>query len=189
MGSARFTVGALAAVAKLKSYAGRLSYAPPTASARAHALLPSTAGAAAGGGAGVAAPDPSLLPPLSSPVPADWVVIEGEFLVFWAMNTSHAAHDMLAAPAARLSDGLLQLLLVRSGMSRWRLARLLLAIESGTHVGSEGLLVVTTPAFRLEPLSPDGILALDGERIEYGPVQAEVRPAAARVFAPCARLQ
>ena len=99
-GGARFTWGGVVRAACLRKYSGRLWYLPAAAAAPAvaPALVPPTtgeaeelpegervAGAAAGAGTGASASAsdiaaqeahrfPSIGPPLSQPVPADWQV-------------------------------------------------------------------------------------------------------------------
>eukprot|EP00614_Pseudopedinella_elastica_P019236 CAMPEP_0172646704 /NCGR_PEP_ID=MMETSP1068-20121228/240377_1 /TAXON_ID=35684 /ORGANISM="Pseudopedinella elastica, Strain CCMP716" /LENGTH=371 /DNA_ID=CAMNT_0013460969 /DNA_START=534 /DNA_END=1650 /DNA_ORIENTATION=- len=89
LGSARFTVGALQRIIFLREYQGRLSYLPPSAAA--------------------GSPTASV-PPLSEPVPSDWVTIEDAFVLVTVLQTSHAAHDMHSAPGSTLDDGEFQFL-------------------------------------------------------------------------------
>ncbi len=55
------------------------------------------------------------------------------------------------------------------------------ALRTGLLMGP-GSELLRIRAFRLEPLQ-DGILAVDGERVEYGPIQAEVLPGIATIMA------
>ncbi|XP_051004497.1 sphingosine kinase 2 [Acomys russatus] len=123
-------------------------------------------------------PADHLLPPLGSPLPQDWVTIEGEFVLLLAILPSHICADLVAAPHARFDDGLVHLCWVRSGISRAALLRILLAMEHGNHfsLGCPHLGYAAARAFRLEPLTPRGLLTVDGELVEYGPMQAQVHP-------------
>jgi diacylglycerol kinase family enzyme len=131
--------------------------------------------------------DPDALPPLDVPLPHDdgrWHEMEGDFQLFWACNTSHAAHDMHQCPGAALSGGRWKILVVQR-MARLRFLSLFLgALEAGTHVDHPGVTLIECDAFRLEPFGepPPGVLSLDGERVPYGAVQARVRDSAARIF-------
>ena len=58
-----------------------------------------------------------------------------------------------------------------------------LAMEDGTHMANPNLEVLYATAYRLEPLTDDGIMSLDGEVVPYGPIQAAVVPGYARVLA------
>ncbi|KAM4825624.1 sphingosine kinase 2 isoform 1-T5 [Thomomys bottae] len=121
-------------------------------------------------------PPDDLLPPLGSPLPPEWVTMEGDFVLVLAMSPSHLGADLVAAPHARFDDGLVHLCWVRAGISRARLLRLFLAMERGAHFSLRcpHLGYAAARAFRLEPLTRRGMLTVDGELVEYGPIQAQV---------------
>ncbi|XP_074519572.1 sphingosine kinase 1-like [Halichoeres trimaculatus] len=130
-------------------------------------------------------PPDSLLLPLDQPLPADWVVVQEEdFVLMLAMYQSHLAEDLLAAPEAAPDDGVIHLFYVRAGISRAALLKLFLAMEKGAHMTTncQHLVYVKVQALRLEPFSPKGIITVDGEVVEYGPVQAEVHRGLARLI-------
>ncbi|XP_034542766.1 sphingosine kinase 1-like [Notolabrus celidotus] len=130
-------------------------------------------------------PPDSLLLPLDQPLPADWVIVEDEdFVLMLAMYQSHLAEDLLAAPGAAPDDGVIHLFYVRAGISRAALLKLFLAMEKGAHLATncQHLVYVKVRALRLEPFSPKGIITVDGEVVEYGPVQAEVHRGLARLI-------
>ncbi|KAM9353662.1 sphingosine kinase 2 [Symphorus nematophorus] len=130
-------------------------------------------------------PKDDLLPPLDQPLPTrDWVTIEGDFVLVLALYQTHLGADLHAAPQARFDDGLIHLTFVRAGISRATLLRLFFAMERGTHhsVSSPYVSHVTCRAFRLQPLSTRGTLTVDGELVPYGPLQAQVHPAMARLI-------
>ncbi|CAO2632920.1 Sphingosine kinase 2 [Lemmus lemmus] len=175
LGSARFTLGAVLGLATLHTYRGRLSYLPATT----EPALPIP-----GHSLPRANPPDHLLPPLGSPLPPDWVTIEGEFVLMLAILPSHLGADLVAAPHARFDDGVVHLCWVRSGISRAALLRILLAMEHGNHfsLGCPHLSYAAARAFRLEPLTPRGVLTVDGELVEYGPIQAQVHPSLATLL-------
>lgn len=130
-------------------------------------------------------PSDSLLLPLDQPLPGDWVVVQEEdFVLMLAMYQSHLAEDLLAAPDATSDDGIIHLFYIKAGISRIALLRLLLAMEKGAHLAANCQHLVHTKvrALRLEPYSPKGIITVDGEVVEYGPVQAEVHRGLARLI-------
>lgn len=130
-------------------------------------------------------PPDSLLLPLDQPVPGDWVVVQEEdFVLMLAMYQSHLAEDLLAAPDATSDDGVIHLFYVRAGISRAALLRLFLAMEKGTHLATNCQHLVHTKvrALRLEPYSPKGVITVDGEVVEYGPLQAEVHRGLSRLI-------
>ncbi|XP_013003406.1 sphingosine kinase 2 isoform X3 [Cavia porcellus] len=123
-------------------------------------------------------PKDHLLPPLGSPLPPGWVTLEGDFVLVLAISPSHLSADMLAVPHARFDDGAVHLLWVRGGVSRAMLLRLFLAMEHGSHfnLGCPQVGYAPARAFRLEPLTSRGLLTVDGELVEYGPLQAQIHP-------------
>lgn len=130
-------------------------------------------------------PPDSLLLPLDQPPPSDWVVVQEEdFVLMLAMYQSHLAEDLLAAPGATSDDGVIHLFYVRAGISRGALLKLFLAMEKGAHVATncQHLVYTKVRALRLEPYSPKGIITVDGEVVEYGPLQAEVHRGLARLI-------
>lgn len=131
-------------------------------------------------------PHDSLLVPLDQPVPAHWTIVkEEDFVLVMAVYQSHLAEDLIAAPASRLEDGIMHLIYVKAGISRRALLRLFLAMEKGTHLSTNCPFVVYVKvrALRLEPYSPKGTITVDGELVEYGPVQAQIYGRLARIIA------
>ncbi|KAL1129400.1 hypothetical protein AAG570_013927 [Ranatra chinensis] len=126
---------------------------------------------------------PSNFPPLTQPVPSNWQVISGEFVLVQAAYQSHLATDVFFAPSAKLDDGFMWLMIVRAGISRAHLLQFLLGLSNGTHVSIPRAEMVTVAAFRIEPEANSGHMTVDGELIELGPIQGQVIPSAARVFA------
>ncbi|XP_062244965.1 sphingosine kinase 1-like [Platichthys flesus] len=130
-------------------------------------------------------PPASRLLPLDQPLTSDWVVVQEEdFVLMLAMYQSHLAEDLMAAPNATLDDGVIHLTYVTAGISRSALLRLFLAMEKGAHLTSncQHLVHTEVQALRLEPNSPKGIITVDGEVVEYGPMQAEVHRGLARLI-------
>ncbi|XP_062495776.1 sphingosine kinase 1 [Pezoporus occidentalis] len=190
LGNARFTLGTLQCLAKLRVYQGRLSYLPlgPTAQGnprdppepvtKGHIPLP--AGTAAPG----ALPPDSLLVPLGQPVPAHWTVVpEEEFVTVYAIYQSHLGTNLLMAPAARLHDGCIHLFYLKAGISRAALLRIFLAMARGTHLdlNCPHLCYVPVRAFRLEPRTAAGIMTVDGEALASEPVQGQLHGRLCRV--------
>ncbi|KAK5865887.1 hypothetical protein PBY51_020122 [Eleginops maclovinus] len=130
-------------------------------------------------------PPDSLLLPLDQPLPGDWVVVkEEDFVLVLAMHQSNLAEDLLAAPDSTPDDGFIHLFYVTGGISRAALLKLFLAMEKGTHLASncQHMVHAKVRAFRLEPSSPKGVITVDGEVVEYGPLQAEVHRGLARLI-------
>lgn len=135
------------------------------------------------GGGSRALPD-SLLPGLDQPVPDGWTVVkEQDFVLVLAIYQSHLAEDLWAAPGATADDGVIHLFYVRAGISRPALLRLFLAMEKGAHLACRcpHLVYEKVRALRLEPVSAQGVITVDGEMVEYGPVEAQIHPGLARL--------
>lgn len=130
-------------------------------------------------------PPDSLLLPLDQPLPSDWVVVQEEdFVLMLAMYQSHLAEDLMAAPGATMDDGIIHLFYVRAGISRAALLKLFLAMEKGAHLAAncQHLVYKKVRALRLEPHSAKGIITVDGEVVEYGPLQAQVHRGLSRLI-------
>ncbi|KAF1539036.1 Sphingosine kinase 1, partial [Eudyptes schlegeli] len=186
LGPARFALGTAARLLALHTYRGRLSYLPAvprSATADAADASPPTPPPSPPGG-----PVDDLLVPLGQPVPPSWVTLEGDFVLVLAIYQSHLGAELVAAPRARPDDGLIHLCYVRGGVSRGALLRVLLAMARGgggdAVTAGPPLARVPARAFRLEPLTPRGVLTVDGERVEYGPLQGQIHRGLARLLTP-----
>ncbi|NER35036.1 MAG: sphingosine kinase [Oscillatoria sp. SIO1A7] len=111
-----------------------------------------------------------------------WQAIEDEFILFWAMNVTWATYDIKAAPDAQLSDGAMDVLVVRRGVSKLELLSALLKSAKGEHIFLPSVEYYKVCSFRLEPLTSRGILAVDGEPVDYSPIQLQIYKGMARVF-------
>lgn len=61
----------------------------------------------------------------------------------------------------------------------------LLGLSSGTHVMCAGVDMIPVKAFRIEPMEgTNGHITVDGEEVDYGPLQAEIFPSLATVMVP-----
>lgn len=117
-----------------------------------------------------------MLPSLSKPVPDDWTVVEEDFVMVYATNTAFIATLLQPAPQAKMDDGTIWLLIIKKGVSRMEMIRILRGVEQGTHTEFSSVQIVPVSAFRLEPLSKTGHIVVDGELIDYEPIQAQVLP-------------
>ncbi|XP_068141198.1 sphingosine kinase 1 [Drosophila tropicalis] len=128
------------------------------------------------------------MPGLQLPLPSadGWISEDGDFVMVHAAYTTHLASDCFFAPDSRLNDGLIYLVIIRAGVGRPQLLNFLLSMNSGTHLPETNddpyIQVVAVEAFRIEPSGKQGILTVDGERVDYGPIQAEVFPGMIKVM-------
>lgn len=170
LGSLRSDLYAFLSILALRSYQGRISFLPapdwpPSPDAPQPALL--------------AEPQPAAI---DTSTASDWQVLEGEFIALWVMNVAWATHSVLAAPHARLADGYMDVLIIRKGITRWRLLTAFLKIATGEHLLIPEMEYYKVRCLHLEPLSSEGLLAVDGEQIKYRSVEMNVLANHAQVF-------
>lgn len=129
----------------------------------------------------------SEAPALSDPVPETWTVEEGSFIMVHAAYQTHLGTDCFFLPPSKLNDGIIYLVIIRGGTSRSQLFNFLVNMSSGTHLPTKEnplIKVVPVSAFRIEPYDSDGIMTVDGERVEFGALQGEMLSGLARVMVP-----
>lgn len=172
MGEPRLYVAAIYFIARHAYYRGRLS------------LLISPEMDSTSSGSSSTSNTMVMLPPLDTPINPEekgWVVIEGDFSLVWVVQTSHATATMYSGPGKKMDDGMFQIYVVQ-GISRCELLQLLISFDSGDHINHPKVKTYKAKAYRLEPLTDQGIFTLDGEVIEYGPIQACMKASGARVL-------
>lgn len=129
----------------------------------------------------------STIPAITAPVPNNWISERGEFIMVHAVYQTHIASDCLFAPLSQLNDGIIWLLVIRAGATRQELFKFLLGLSSGTHIPTEKnqyIQMIPITAFRIEPTGSQGHLTVDGEQVEYGPVQCEIFSGLSKVLVP-----
>jgi sphingosine kinase len=93
------------------------------------------------------------MPSLNEPVPSEWTVISGEFVVLWACNCAWMTYNSSPTPGARMDDGLWHLLIVdaptsEDGSEADAVRGVVAAFgESTSTVGR----VISTRAWRIHP--------------------------------------
>eukprot|EP00058_Branchiostoma_floridae_P019190 XP_002604679.1 hypothetical protein BRAFLDRAFT_282352 [Branchiostoma floridae] len=173
LGGSRFLFGSLHNLMKLRLYRGKLSFLPPCPASGHRPRR-------------VYGPPSPLLPPLDQPVPADWVTIETDFVTMIIQSISHISEGYFSSPCSSFDDGVLFLSFLKSGVSRRQMLKFMGKMAEGTQVfdfGSDGG-YVCCKAFRVEPVTPPGLMTLDGEKIEYGPVQGQVHHGVINLIMP-----
>lgn len=127
-----------------------------------------------------------LLPPLNEPVPQSWTVIEDEFVLACPVYQTHLGSDSITVPYGEFADGVIHLVIIRKGIPRSAMLTLFREMEVGKHAGNPYIEIIPCKAFRLEPdLNEDvpvRLMTVDGEQVEYGPVQGQVLPGLARII-------
>ncbi|MEM8827974.1 MAG: diacylglycerol kinase family protein [Cyanobacteria bacterium P01_G01_bin.19] len=148
LGSLRFDLYALLLICMLRTYKGKFSFIPH--------------------------PDYQEFFPQGTSKQGEWHVIEDDFIFLWGMNTPWAAHDMNVTPHARLDDGAIDILIMRKGTSRLEILQALLRCGKGKHLNLPHMEYYKVRSFRLEPLTKKGLLVVDGELVDYSPIEMEV---------------
>jgi sphingosine kinase len=104
--------------------------------------------------------------------PVSWTTIEDDIILFWASQVSHASVVVHVSPKTKLGGGVFTILLVRGSVSRYRLALILLGMETGSHEHMVGTEWIQCTAYRLEATGPkQSFNDLDGEVVANGPIQ------------------
>ena len=111
----------------------------------------------------------------------DGVKRKDEFLFILCSNTIHTGKGMKAAPHAKLDDGLLDVIIVKSNISILSLINLLLKIFSGQHIYSPYVEYIQASTIKLEP-SIHEILNIDGENKWNTPVSISVIPKELKIY-------
>ncbi len=96
-------------------------------------------------------------------------------------NSAYYGNGMRIAPAASLTDGLLDVVVVRAA-SKLRLLRCMPKLYDGSHVDLDEVRVLTGRQVRLSSAAPVTAYG-DGERLAPLPVEARVLPGALQVLA------
>ena len=129
------------------------------------------------------------MPGILEPIPLDsdlWVTEEGTYLGAVVTNVPYLAEDFCIAPHTQIDDNQLCLIIFRGYMTRGNLLKTLIKIEEGKHAGIPGIDIIPVNAVRIEPLENDkdsrGVMTVDGELIESGPIQCHIMQNAAKIY-------
>lgn len=128
----------------------------------------------------------SHLPSLMSTLPSHWEHESGEFVMVHVSYQAYIGEDLLFAPRSQLSDGVMWMLIIKAGISRSQLLSFLLGLNAGNHsdIDTEYIKMIPVSAFRIVPENTTGHITVDGELVEYGPIQAEVFPNIVNLLVP-----
>lgn len=99
------------------------------------------------------------------------------------LQTSHSTSTIYSSPQSQLNDGLFTILLT-TDCSNLELLNLLIVADSSEHINHPKVNVSNAAAaFCLEPLNfqDGGKYFVDGEIINYGPIQGRISPGVATV--------
>ena len=118
--------------------------------------------------------------PASAELKLGLQTLKGRFQLVVICNTIFAGAGMQMAPRASMSDGLLDVLVVR-GASRWQLLKLFTQIDQGTHVDLPCVEYFQVESASISTIQPEP-LDIDGEIRGTTPVSVVAIPNAIRMF-------
>ena len=104
------------------------------------------------------------------------------FMFVVGCNSIHVGKGMRMAPKAKLDDGLMDIIVVDSNISRIRLLSVLPKLFKGTHIDEPEVQYYQSNKFSLIPNKYDSLI-IDGEMIGKTPIVAEVIPSSIEIFA------
>ena len=120
------------------------------------------------------APSSSILPSLADPIPNEWVTREDDFLTVVVGMPPLITSKFFIHPDAVLGSGNFNVVIMDNSISRGNLLRALMGMETGEYVNYPYVNIVQTRACRIEPMSETGRIVVDGEEVNYGPIQMEI---------------
>ena len=103
------------------------------------------------------------------------------FLFILTLNTIHTGKGMKAAPGAKLDDGLIDIIILKSNISKFELILLLPKIFSGKHIFSKNIEYIQAKKINIIP-EKNEILNIDGEMKCLTPVHISILPKAIEIF-------
>ena len=125
----------------------------------------------------------TLLPPTTrDPLPGGWKSVEGVFLSVTVLMAPVMGEGFIGHPDITLGSGEFTILYFHNNLSRIEMLSLLKEGDTGNWINHPKIHIIKAKAYRIEPVSPPGLMTLDGEVIEYGTSQAQVHQHVARVF-------
>ena len=126
----------------------------------------------------------SYLPPLNEDLPDDWLPFDRceSYLSITALMIPHMSRSFFGDPKLSIGTGKIRLVYISSSLSRKDMLDVLTGADTGHHMTMQGVGYVDCKAFRLVPVTPEGLLTVDGEEVHYGPMQAEVHAHLGRVM-------
>ena len=103
------------------------------------------------------------------------------YLFILNLNTIHTGQRMKAAPNAVLNDGLLDIIIIKSNITKFQLLKLLPKIFTGEHILSNKVEYVQAKKISIKP-QIDEILNIDGEIKCKTPVEISIIPKKINIY-------
>ena len=111
----------------------------------------------------------------------DGIKKKEKYLFIMCLNTIHTGKAMKAAPHALIDDGLLDIVLLDSKISIFKLIFLFSKIFKGTHIHSSYVEYIQAKSLSIQPVK-NTMLNIDGENKLYTPVAISVLPKTINIF-------
>lgn len=102
----------------------------------------------------------------------NFIIHRGEFVHFWANNTSHGSEITHSSPGAKFDDGYIHISFMMMPVSRWELFQLLWKIDSGEFIKLPKVHYIKTTEFTLKTYG--GHIMIDGEKSNYKTIHGKV---------------
>lgn len=106
----------------------------------------------------------------------DGNIVIGDYGFILGCNTIHTGVGMKMAPMAQISDGLIDLIIVKKA-SRFKLLRMFPKVFSGGHIGDHIVEYRQVREFSVLPMV-DHVLNIDGELLGSTPIHVKMLPSA-----------
>ncbi len=116
----------------------------------------------------------SIMPPLTDPVPSEWITIENDFLSVLVGMVPLITTKFFIHPNATLGCGHFNVVIMDNRLSRGDLVRALMGMETGEYINYPYVNIVQACACRIEPMTTIGRIVVDGEEVKFGPIQMEI---------------
>lgn len=121
-------------------------------------------------------PPTDLLVPLNDPLPSTWVTKDDSYLSVTPLMVPFMSRTVFGDPNLQIGSGKFRLMWVDGSMSKLEALKMFKNTEKGKHVEMDKVKLIDVKAFRIDPITPDGMMTVDGERVSYGPMQAQIHP-------------
>jgi len=104
-----------------------------------------------------------------------------EYLFILNLNTVHTGKGMKAAPKALIDDGLIDVIIIKSSITKFQLLKLLPKIFTGEHIHSNKVEYLQTKVIKIIPQINE-ILNIDGEMKCQTPIEISIIPKKINIY-------
>ncbi|KAF4467437.1 sphingosine kinase [Fusarium albosuccineum] len=124
-------------------------------------------------------------------LPEGWELVPYDKIgTFYAGNMAYMAPDAEFFSASLICDGCMDLVTIDGDLPPLTALRVLLDVESGKSFDNPHLTYKKITAYRIIPRNQDdGYISIDGEKIPFGPIQAEIHQGLGRVISKAGKYE